>query len=266
MQAQQYQNEINQGKAKSDKIPVRKEIKMNRREQLQDRYEDALFALLMDEIATKEGKKAIEENERLKNDPSAVIPEDVDRRCLQTIRRHFAKQRAYAAGRFTVKAMKRVVMAAGLAALLFTGAFAASETVRVNTLNLIVEVFDTNTTFRFMNQPEDVMPRISVGWLPEGFTLDSYGYDETSTWYQYCKDDKSIYISWTEVFGTTVGVDTENAEVEYVEINGIEAMLIEKDISLQLVWAEKSKAAFITLFSVGISQDDLIDVANGLKC
>ena len=76
---------------------------MNRRERLQDRYEDALFALLMDDIATMESKKAEEENERLQNDPSAAVPEDLDRRCMQLIHRHFAKQKARAAGRFTVK-------------------------------------------------------------------------------------------------------------------------------------------------------------------
>lgn len=87
---------------------------MNRREQLQDQYEDALFALLMDEIATIEGQKAEEENRRLQNDPSAAVPEDLDRRCMQLIHRHFAKQKARAAGRFTIKAMKRVAMAAGI--------------------------------------------------------------------------------------------------------------------------------------------------------
>lgn len=239
---------------------------MNRREQLQDRYEDALFALLMDEIATKEGKKAIEENERLKNDPSAAVPEDVDKRCLQTIRRHFAKQKAHTAGRFTIKAMKRVVMAAGLAACLFTGAFAASETVRVKTLNLIVEVFDTNTTFRFMSQPEDITSQISVGWLPEGFTLKEHGYNSESTWYQYQKsEDETISIDYTVTFGTVVGVDTEGAEVEHIAVNGVDAMLIKKDTDLQLVWADKNNTVFIALVGTGITRDDLIHVANNLR-
>ena len=100
---------------------------MNRQEELQDRYEDALFALLMDKIATAEGEEALEEIERLKNDPDAAIPEDVDRRCLQTIQRHFAKQKVYAAGRFTIKAVKYAIMAAGIAGLMFTAAFAVSE-------------------------------------------------------------------------------------------------------------------------------------------
>lgn len=40
---------------------------MTRREKLQEQYEDALFALLMDDLAVEEGKKAYEENKRLKS-------------------------------------------------------------------------------------------------------------------------------------------------------------------------------------------------------
>ena len=47
---------------------------MTRREKLQEQYEDALFALLMDDLAVEEGKKAYEENERLKADSSFEVP------------------------------------------------------------------------------------------------------------------------------------------------------------------------------------------------
>ena len=114
---------------------------MDKQEQLQEQYEDALFALAMNKIATAEGQWAIEENERLKNDPAAAVPEELDRRCMQTIQRQFAKQKVYTVGRFTVKAVKRVVMAAGISALLFSGGFAPSETKRINTLNLVVQGF-----------------------------------------------------------------------------------------------------------------------------
>ncbi len=39
---------------------------MTQREQLRDNYEDALFALLMDEFAEREGERLLEKNERLK--------------------------------------------------------------------------------------------------------------------------------------------------------------------------------------------------------
>lgn len=66
---------------------------MKTREQQQEKYEDALFALLMYDVAELEGRRAEEENERLRNDPNARVPEDLDRKCLQLINRHFLKKK-----------------------------------------------------------------------------------------------------------------------------------------------------------------------------
>lgn len=68
---------------------------MNRRDELRERYEDALFAFLMEDVIETEGKKMLEENERLKQDPLAAVPEAVDYRCIQTIKRGFAKERRH---------------------------------------------------------------------------------------------------------------------------------------------------------------------------
>lgn len=45
---------------------------MTDRKQMEYNYEDALFALWMDDLARSRGEKLIEENERLQADPSAV--------------------------------------------------------------------------------------------------------------------------------------------------------------------------------------------------
>lgn len=63
---------------------------MNRRDELRERYEDALFAFLMEDVIETEGKKMLEENERLKQDPLAAVPEAVDYRCIQTIKRGYS--------------------------------------------------------------------------------------------------------------------------------------------------------------------------------
>ncbi len=60
---------------------------MTRREKLQEQYEDALFALLMDDLAVEEGKKAYEENKRLKADSSFEVPSESRKRCVETIAR-----------------------------------------------------------------------------------------------------------------------------------------------------------------------------------
>lgn len=66
---------------------------MKTREQLQEEYEDALFALLMYDVAKLEGRRAEKENERLLNDPNARVPEELDRKCLQLINRLFLKKK-----------------------------------------------------------------------------------------------------------------------------------------------------------------------------
>lgn len=58
---------------------------MTHHEKLVERYEDALFALMMEDVAETEGEKLQELNEQLKCDPAAEIPEELDERCIRTI-------------------------------------------------------------------------------------------------------------------------------------------------------------------------------------
>ena len=62
---------------------------MTHHEKLVERYEDALFALMMEDVAETEGEKLQELNEQLKRDPSAEIPRELDERCIRTIRTEF---------------------------------------------------------------------------------------------------------------------------------------------------------------------------------
>ncbi|WP_312941964.1 DUF4367 domain-containing protein [Oscillibacter sp.] len=240
---------------------------MTRQEELRERYENALFALMMNEVAISEGRKALEENERLKNDPTAEVPEDVSRRCQRTIRQYFAKQSARKAGKFTVKVFGRIAMAAGIAAMLFTGAFAASETVRINTLNLVVEVFEESTDFYFTKSSTSVNDsQITAEWLPSGYVLKDQGKDELGRWCTFTKSENEyISVMYTSGNGSVLSADTENAETESVQINGIQATLIKKDCELQLAWGTEDQAAFIQIISTGITSEELIHMANKLK-
>ena len=59
---------------------------MKKHERLLEEYEDAYFALLMEEVAKKEGERLEALNEALQSDPEAAVPESLDRRCMETIR------------------------------------------------------------------------------------------------------------------------------------------------------------------------------------
>lgn len=242
---------------------------MKDREQLQEQFEDALFALLMDNFAKAEGEKALAENERLQNDPSAEVPEEVNKRCFRTIRRCFAKQKFNATRQFTFKALGKVAMAVGIAAILFTFAFATSETIRAKTLNLVIEVFDKSTDFFFEEKKSDnSKPQLSLGWVPNGFSLQDQGNNGIATWLQYCgANDAYISVTYEYVEGLVMSVDTEGATTEPIIINDFSALLILKDNEndFQITWATHDNTAFIYLLSYGVSREDLIHVAKELK-
>lgn len=60
---------------------------MDKREQLQEDYEDALLALIMEENLEAEGQRLSQENQRLLQDPEAAVPVDISKRCIKAIRR-----------------------------------------------------------------------------------------------------------------------------------------------------------------------------------
>lgn len=240
---------------------------MTRHEQLQEQYEDALFALMMEKVAVMEGEKALAENERLKNDPDAEVPEEITKACMWTIRRGFAKQNARAVGRLIFKVFGRVAMVAGICAMLFTAAFAGSETVRVNTMNLVVEVFGESTDFYFAgNRAANTIPQVTAGWLPEGYTLKDQGENDIGGWWLYAKSENEfIKIKYTLSDGTVLSIDTENADTKNVQINGTRAKLVQKGSEQQLVWGTEDKTAFVQVTGTSVTSDELIHVANELE-
>ena len=120
---------------------------MTRREQLQENVEDAVFALLMEDVAEQEGKRLIEENEQLKHDPSAKVPDDLDKRCRKIIKRSYAKDRRRTVGRTIHNILGNVALAAMVCIMLFVSVFAAVPEIRVMTLNLLIEISDVSTVF-----------------------------------------------------------------------------------------------------------------------
>ena len=59
-----------------------------------DSKEEALFAKLMAQFAKEQGEKYIQENERLKADPKAAVPEEATRRMQETIKKTFEEKQS----------------------------------------------------------------------------------------------------------------------------------------------------------------------------
>lgn len=246
---------------------------MTRREMLREQYEDALFALLMNEVAEAEGKKALEENQRLRDSGEVVIPEATHRRCLRTIARKAAQRDAKRLGCTVSKVVSKVAVVALVGMLTFTTVFAASEDFRVRTLNFIIEIFDDRTEIRLPPEQLDLagqtqtVPQFSVGWLPEGFALEDEGENTSTVWETYKSDDTvaSISISGKDLTDGGLNVDTEDAQMVTVQLHGRDALLTEKDDISQVRWQYSEESPWLfSIIGQGVDSDTLLKIAESV--
>ena len=177
---------------------------MTRREELQEAYEDAMFALLMDYVAESEGKKALEENRALQEDPDAEVPQEVRRACLKEIRRAFRKKSARSVGRITMKVINKVAIVA-----------------LVGTFNDGVSFHISSPSASEWTDLDDLHP----AFVPEGFEMieeDTFAGDFWVYYENNQGDRLEIDVSRNGSF------DTEGAKIEPIQVCGIPAYLIDQ--------------------------------------
>ena len=244
---------------------------MTRREQLWENYDDALFALLMDEVAVTQGKEAAEENARLAQDEDAQVPDDVTSRCLAAISRRFRRQRLRAVGRGTWAVAKKVPVLVTLCTFLFVGAFAVSPEVRSSTMRFVMELYPNELVVGYSpvdGEAGDLRPGeppLEVGWVPDGFELQNEVVDPTMVYY-YFTEPGGGYIDITLLLSSnSVGViDTEDAAVEDVTVQGMQTKLVTRSDEYSIVWADVERSYLLTITASGIEKEDIIRVAEEL--
>ncbi len=246
---------------------------MTRREKLQEQYEDALFALLMDDLAIAEGKSAEEENEQLKNDPRYAVPPEVRQRCLRTISRHCTKKTIHRAGRLFYRGFTKVAVIGMICSIFISTAFALSPSFRVKMLNFAIEVFNDNTQFSFIDESveKDTSTNpynIIANWLPEGYSLENEVNSNFRSAKYYCTEaGDEISISVFKSENNVLGIDTENSEVESVTIQNCSGLLSLKDGVAQLVWGNEEECykVYIEMNSIENSKvQELMTIAQNL--
>lgn len=257
---------------------------MNRREKLQDAYEDALFALLMEDVIEEEGKRLNEENERLKQDPSAAVPKELHEKCMKTIHRKFGQKRQKETtkrmGWSFTKAVGKAAVVVVICMLLFTVAYAVSPEIRAATLNLLIKVSDVDTILSVEgnNGPQvghdtskaakKVYDQFGyrIPKMPMGFEQTySVVADNTATLKYENANSSSVKFSFTKTRGGSYSVDTEGAQrVENIIINGAEGLMIAKDNWIRIAWTNTKQDVFVSILGIDVDEEFLLSIVNNL--
>lgn len=276
---------------------------MTDRDTRKEQYEDALFALLMEEMAQEDGEELLRLNEQLKQDPGVAVPEAVQRRCEKVIGTAFSRRQFQATGRRTARWLGRLLLAAILGILLFSAAFALSEDVRVATMNIILDVMDDRTRITFEEDPSGATNQagsagqadtasgleyhynIALEWIPEGFELDSGNYEEngTSDYVIYSSpQDGMINVSVTPYStGLVANFDTEDCTKQEVTVQGYSASLyIANENKLEMAyyqfgltniwsdqimyWIDQEAGVIVDINATNLTEDEMIRLAEGI--
>lgn len=108
-------------------------------------YEEMWFALLMEQVSQMEGEELLAKNEELKNDPSAAVPEALDKKCRETIQKSFAKQKRRSMAARAYRVFEKVAVAVFVIGVLFSAVWAMSPQTRLATLSFLEKVSDIST-------------------------------------------------------------------------------------------------------------------------
>ena len=238
---------------------------MERREMLRQSYEDALLALLMEDIAESEG-------ERFEREAAALpdTPAELDRRCLRAIRASRAGKRARRVARRAYNLVSKAAVAALIAVVLVTGAFAAFPQLKVGTKNMIIEVRDVATTLIF-GEEEQSLPEDTTGFLkgwtfplPEEFELVDSDESVYSSYLRYSDGESELSLEVKLTEGLSASINTENAlSVDYITIHGMDAMLVCHEEVTMLVIVDAEHSLLISMYAEGMDKNSVLNIALG---
>lgn len=135
---------------------------------------------------------------------------------------------------------KRVLLVATVLLFLSIGIFMSSEADRMHFSRSVVKQYPRYTEIRtecYVHSSEDVVVEpIDPSYIPEGY--QSYEtIHNRMTYIQYYRNDNGVKISYYQhILGGTTHLDTEDAVVETVLMEGLELMVIEKNGNVMIFW------------------------------
>jgi hypothetical protein len=247
---------------------------MAAQDKFMEEYEDALFTILMSKVAEEEGAKMLLENERLKADPDFTIPEEVDKRCLDTINRAFHEQKSKTTLHSFWRGFQKVSAAVFAAILLFSGVCVAFRSVRTATRNLLIQASDVSThmSFDLESAPDSESIKslsdgyYKIGEVPDGFTQIDRGSSNHSYWECYADEyNRTITFSVAGGVNLVQSIDTEDADVvENIEINGNKGLFVTKGDTIHIALGDEEHKIFVDIVGKGLTKEDMLNIANSL--
>ena len=233
---------------------------------LLDQYDDAAFALLMDEYAEEEGARLRKEFEEAKAAGEVCeTPNSLDEKCLRLIRRHSRKKRA---ARMISNSMKSVCKAAVIAMVIlgvFSGLVLSVDALRVPVLNYLVSHTEILSLIQF-DEPDRTEQAVDSvdDLMPDGYSKVYSEVVDGLPSIMYTNNlGGTVLFDATRTEGTYI-FDSEDAIVKEIAFLDFPAVYISKDSRLQLLWFDEDALVTMSCVAEGLEEDDFFSLCTNL--
>lgn len=161
--------------------------------------------------------------------------------------------------------------------LIFNISVVSVPAMKEKTLEFFMKTYDDHTDIgKYLGEKVEDVKNVSddrftiklskeyeITYLPEGFKLGDMSKDETGWEANYYNEDEVITFSQSSLNGTDLSIDTENTKNTYVDINGQQAFVTEKDEQISVTWRVDENIIRVT--SIGVKKAELIKVAKSVE-
>ncbi|MBQ2819300.1 MAG: DUF4367 domain-containing protein [Clostridia bacterium] len=229
-------------------------------------FENDEFCDVINNISAAEGQRLVSKSETL-GQSGFRVSERLDERCLRIIRGEKDE--------CTIRAKRKhkigmALIAALIAVLMLFSAYAIFPQVREKINNIFYKTTQRYTEVSLANEPiqNTSLPTVRFTYVPDGFELirEYEGY----AFYQNDNGD-SFYLSCKQLEKQKEhGIDTEDAVVEELTVNGHNGLIIRKyDSELDkdrthVIWTDVDRNHIYRLFITGVDSERIDKILAGM--
>ena len=246
-----------------------------KKRQINDEMMDSVLKTMLSEYQEEEGRKILKEAEELnKSDEYAPTKQQIKE--FEKISKKQLHKKKIKSLSFKLK-VYRTATALGVLLLIFNVSVVLVPAMKEKTLEFFMKTYNDHTDIgKYPGEKVEDVKNVSddrftiklskeyeITYLPEGFKLGDMSKDETGWEANYYNEDEVITFSQSSLNGTDLSIDTENTKNTYVDINGQQAFVTEKDEQISVTWRVDENIIRVT--SIGVKKAELIKVAKSVE-
>lgn len=246
-----------------------------KKRQINDEMMDSVLKTMLSEYQEEEGRKILKEAEELnKSDEYAPTKQQIKE--FEKISKKQLHKKKIKSLSFKLK-VYRTATALGVLLLIFNVSVVSVPAMKEKTLEFFMKTYNDHTDIgKYPGEKVEDVKNVSddrftiklskeyeITYLPKGFKLGDMSKDETGWEANYYNEDEVITFSQSSLNGTDLSIDTENTKNTYVDINGQQAFVTEKDEQISVTWRVDENIIRVT--SIGVKKAELIKVAKSVE-